>query len=174
MPESTCLQQELDGLSERYTQTCVELIHAQQTTGHRQALMQEKEREVEELRKENRELQVCLTEEMSLMRSFMTGQSTGLVSLGSCERSSSELETMLRVKENEIEYLHKEICCLRNEVQSLMKEKQELSERYKQVYVELINMKSLSGREITSLKEHLSLASAALEEEHLLGNSTNQ
>ncbi|GAA6079434.1 TRIO and F-actin-binding protein isoform X1 [Tachysurus ichikawai] len=72
---------------------------------------------------------------------------------------------LLRVKENEIEYLHKEISCLRNEIQSLIKENQDLSERYKTVYVELCAVKGLSDREVSSLKEHLRLTNAALEEE---------
>ncbi|XP_053471895.1 TRIO and F-actin-binding protein [Ictalurus furcatus] len=163
--ECVSLQQELDGLSERYTQRCVELTQLQNATGQRHTLMEERHREVEQLRKENQELQARLTEEMSLMRSFITGQRSGVVPVGSYERSASELEMLLRVKENEIEYLHKEISCLRNEVQSLIKEKLDLSERYKAVYVELCGLKGLSEREISSLKEHLRLTNAALEEE---------
>ncbi|XP_017571969.1 TRIO and F-actin-binding protein [Pygocentrus nattereri] len=174
LPESVSLQQELEGLSERYSQRCVELRRVQHTAGQKHTLIQEKEREVLQLRKENQDLQARLTEEMSLMRSFITGQKSGVVSIGSLEHSSSELEMLLRVKENEIEYLHKEIGCLRNEIQSLTKEKQELSERYKAVYVELSGIKGLSDREIMSLREHLRLTNAALEEEQLYGNSTNQ
>ncbi|XP_053086091.1 TRIO and F-actin-binding protein [Pangasianodon hypophthalmus] len=163
--ECVSLQQELDGLSERYTQRCVELTQLQNATGQRHTLIEERHREVEQLRKENQELQARLTEEMSLMRSFITGQRSGVIAVGSYEHSASELEMLLRVKENEIEYLHKEISCLRNEIQSLIKEKQELSERYKAVYVELCGLKGLSDREISSLKEHLRLTNAALEEE---------
>uniref|UniRef100_A0A3B4CGG8 PH domain-containing protein n=1 Tax=Pygocentrus nattereri TaxID=42514 RepID=A0A3B4CGG8_PYGNA len=105
-PESVSLQQELEGLSERYSQRCVELRRVQHTAGQKHTLIQEKEREVLQLRKENQDLQARLTEEMSLMRSFITGQKSGM---------------LLRVKENEIEYLHKEIGCLRNEIQSLTK-----------------------------------------------------
>ncbi|KAI4880087.1 hypothetical protein NFI96_025383, partial [Prochilodus magdalenae] len=174
LPECVSLQQELEGLSERYSQRCVELTRVQHSAGQKHTLIQEKEREVEQLRKENQDLQARLTEEMSHMRSFITGQKSGVVSIGSYERSSSELEMLLRVKENEIEYLHKEVNCLRNEIHSLSKEKQELSERYKAVYVELSGTKGLNEREITSLREHLRLTNAALEEEHLRGNSTNQ
>ncbi|GAA6083155.1 TRIO and F-actin-binding protein isoform X1, partial [Tachysurus ichikawai] len=38
------------------------------------------------------ELQERLNEEMSLMRSFITGQRSGVVPVGSYERSASELE----------------------------------------------------------------------------------
>ncbi|XP_058237208.1 TRIO and F-actin-binding protein isoform X2 [Hemibagrus wyckioides] len=163
--ECVSLQQELDGLSEQYTQRCVELTDLQNVTGQRHTLIKERHREVEQLRKENQELQARLTEEMSLMRSFITGQRSGVVPVGSYERSASELEMLLRVKENEIEYLHKEISCLRNEIQSLIKEKQDMSERYKAMYMELCALKGLSDREISSLKEHLRLTSAALDEE---------
>uniref|UniRef100_W5K0P1 TRIO and F-actin binding protein a n=1 Tax=Astyanax mexicanus TaxID=7994 RepID=W5K0P1_ASTMX len=143
-PESQSLQQELDGLSERYSQRCVELNRVQHTAGHKHTLIQEKEREVERLQRENQELRARLTEEMSLMRSFITGQRSGVVPVGSYERSTSELE-------------------------------HELSERYKAVYVELCGVKGLSERESTTLKEHLRLANAALEEkEHHNGNDTNQ
>ncbi|KAB5523635.1 hypothetical protein PHYPO_G00154830 [Pangasianodon hypophthalmus] len=134
--ECVSLQQELDGLSERYTQRCVELTQLQNATGQRHTLIEERHREVEQLRKENQELQARLTEEMSLMRSFITGQRSGVIAVGSYEHSASELE-----------------------------EKQELSERYKAVYVELCGLKGLSDREISSLKEHLRLTNAALEEE---------
>ncbi|KAG9262645.1 TRIO and F-actin-binding protein-like isoform X2 [Astyanax mexicanus] len=175
LPESQSLQQELDGLSERYSQRCVELNRVQHTAGHKHTLIQEKEREVERLQRENQELRARLTEEMSLMRSFITVQRSGVVPVGSYERSTSELEMLLRMKENEIEHLQKEINCLRNEVQSLAKDQHELSERYKAVYVELCGVKGLSERESTTLKEHLRLANAALEEkEHHNGNDTNQ
>ncbi len=49
-----------------------------------------------------------------------------------------------------------------------------LSERYKQVYVELTELRGRSERDINALKEHLKLTDAALEESRLLGNSTNQ
>ncbi|XP_060755096.1 TRIO and F-actin-binding protein [Neoarius graeffei] len=163
--ECVCLQQELDGLSERYTQRCVELTQLQNTTGQRHTLIEERHREMEQLQRENQELQARLTEEMSLMRSFITDQRSGIVPVRSYEHSASELEMLLRAKENEIEYLHKEISCLRSEIQSLIKEKQELSERYKAVYVELCGLKGLSDLEISSLKEHLRLTNAALKEE---------
>ncbi|XP_051561702.1 TRIO and F-actin-binding protein isoform X2 [Myxocyprinus asiaticus] len=173
--KSVSLQHELDGLSEHYSQQCVELNHINHnSTEERDGAIQQKEREMEQLRRENQELQVCLTEEISLMRSFITGQRSGVVPLGGYERSTSELEMFLRVKEGEVEYLHKEISCLKKEVQSLTKENETLSERYKEVYVELSELKGRSEREINSLKQHLNLTNAALEEEHLLGNSTDQ
>ncbi|XP_050961790.1 myosin phosphatase Rho-interacting protein [Labeo rohita] len=172
--ESLSLQQELDGLSERYSQQCVELNRVQNSTEERNGEIRQKEREMEQLRQENQELQARLTEEISLMRSFITGQRSGVVPFGSYERSTSELEMLLKVKESEVEFLHKEISCLRKEVQTLTKENEVLSERYKQVYVELTELRGRSERDINALKEHLKLTNAALEEGRLLGNSTDQ
>lgn len=170
--ESLSLQRELDGLSERYSQQCVELNRVQNSTEERGGAIRQKEREMEQLRKENQELQARLTEEISLMRSFITGQRSGVVPLGSYERSTSELEMLLKVKESEVEFLHKEISCLRKEVQTLTKENQALSERYKEVYVELSELRGRSERDINALKEHLKLTDAALQEGRLLGNSS--
>ncbi|XP_077101904.1 uncharacterized protein triobpa isoform X2 [Siphateles boraxobius] len=169
--ESLSLQRELGGLSERYSQQCVELNRVQNSTEERDGAIRQKERDMEQLRQENQELQARLTEEMSLMRSFITGQRSGVVPLGSYERSTSELEMLLKVKESEVDYLHKEISCLRKEVQTLTKENEALSERYKEVYVELTELRGRSERDINALKEHLKLTDAALEEGRLLGNS---
>ncbi|XP_059408906.1 TRIO and F-actin-binding protein-like [Carassius carassius] len=172
--ESLSLQQELDGLSERYSQQCVELNRIQNSTEEQNGEIRQKEREMEQLRQENQELQAHLTEEINLMRSFITGQRSGVVPLSSYERSTSELEMLLKVKESEVEFLHKEISCLRKEVQNLTKENEVLSERYKQVYVELTELRGRSERDINALKEHLKLTNAALEEGRLLANSTDQ
>uniref|UniRef100_A0A8C7PV17 TRIO and F-actin binding protein b n=1 Tax=Oncorhynchus mykiss TaxID=8022 RepID=A0A8C7PV17_ONCMY len=80
-------------------------------------------------------------------------------------------QVLLRVKENEVQYLHKEISCLRNELQFLNTEKQSACERYKEVHGELSGMKRRSEREIQSLREHLRLAMVALQEGQKLGNS---
>ncbi|XP_073762300.1 TRIO and F-actin-binding protein isoform X2 [Danio rerio] len=172
--ESLSLQRELDGLSQRYSQQCVELNRIQSGTDERDGQIRQKERDMEQLRMENQELQARLTEEISLMRSFITGQRSGVVPLGSYERSTSELEMLLKVKESEVEFLHKEISCLRKEVQTLTKENEALGERYKEVYVELSELRGRSERDINALKQHLKLTDAALEEGRLLGNSDNQ
>lgn len=51
--ESLSLQRELDGLSERYSQQCVELNHVQNSTEERVGAIRQKEREMEQLRQEN-------------------------------------------------------------------------------------------------------------------------
>ncbi|KAM4634898.1 TRIO and F-actin binding protein b [Polymixia lowei] len=169
--ETQALQRELAGLSEQYSQKCLELNRAEQSNAERERDISRKERDMEQLRKENQDIQARLTEEIGRMRSGITGQGSEGISNDNTDRTSYELEVLLRVKENEVEYLHKEISCLRNELQFLNREKRLACERYKEVHEELSGMKGRSEREIQSLKEHLRLAMAALQEGQVLGNS---
>ncbi|KAG7216218.1 hypothetical protein INR49_029067 [Caranx melampygus] len=165
--ETQSLQRELAGLSERYSQKCLELNRAEQNNAEREREISRKERDMEQLKKENQDLKARLTEEISRIRSTITHQG----SEDNKDRMPCELEVLLRVKENEIEYLHKEISCLRNELQVLNTEKRLACKRYTEVHEELSGMKGRSEREIQSLKEHLRLAMAALQEGQKLGNS---
>ncbi|XP_034045734.1 uncharacterized protein LOC117527479 isoform X2 [Thalassophryne amazonica] len=165
--ETQTLQRELAGLSERYSQKCLELNRAEQNNAEREREISRKERDMEQLRKENQDLKNRLMAEMSRMRSTITDQGTD----DNRNKNTCELQVLLRVKENEIEYLHKEISCLRNELQFLSSEKRLACERYSEVNEELNGMKGRSEREIQSLKEHLRLAMAALQEGQMLGNS---
>ncbi|XP_064171163.1 TRIO and F-actin-binding protein-like isoform X2 [Anguilla rostrata] len=163
------LRRELDSLSERYSQKCLQLNRAEQSSGEREREISRREREMEQLRKENQELQSSLMEEISHMRT--KGQGSEVISPDNCERNSCELEVLLRVKEKEAQYLYREITCLRNELQSLHMEKQTACDRYKEVYAEMNLIKSRSEQEIEALKDHLKLALAALHERELFGNS---
>ncbi|XP_014838604.1 PREDICTED: TRIO and F-actin-binding protein isoform X2 [Poecilia mexicana] len=165
--ETLALQRELAGLSERYSQKCLELNKAEQRNAEREREVSRRERDVEQLRKENVELKSRLTDEMSRTRSALTDRG----SEDDKDKTSCELEVLLRMKDNEIEYLHKEISCLRNELQFLNMEKQLACERYAEVHGELNGMRGRTEREIQSLKEHLRLAMAALQEGQKLGNS---
>ncbi|XP_026180697.1 TRIO and F-actin binding protein b isoform X2 [Mastacembelus armatus] len=165
--ETQSLQRELAGLSERYSQKCLELNRAEQNNAEREREISRRERDMEQLKKENQNLKARLTEEISRRRSAVTDQGSG----DNKDRLHCELEVLLRVKENEIEYLHKEISCLRNELQFLNTEKRLACERYTEVQEELSGVKGRSEREIQSLKEHLRLAMAALQEGQKLGNS---
>ncbi|KAG5853937.1 hypothetical protein ANANG_G00032130 [Anguilla anguilla] len=170
--ETLGLQRELDDLSERYSQKCLELNRAEQSNAEREREISRREREMAQLRKENQELESRLKDEISHMSPFITGQGSGVsVSLSSHELSSCDLEMLLRVKENELQYLHREISCLRDELHSLIKEKRSACDRYKEVYTELGRMKSRSEQEIEALKEHLKLAMAALQEGQQLENN---
>ncbi|XP_029950246.1 myosin phosphatase Rho-interacting protein-like [Salarias fasciatus] len=164
MPQADVLHSELDVLSDRYSQKCLELSRTEQSTRTRDAELSRKDRELEQLRRENQELKVKLAEEISRMRYFITGQRSDVVSVGNKERAASEVETLLRAKENEVQYLKKEISCLQDEVQSLTKEKEAAYERYKEAYVELSNTRGRGQLEMGSLNEHLRLANAALQE----------
>uniref|UniRef100_UPI0037E9BB82 TRIO and F-actin-binding protein-like isoform X2 n=1 Tax=Semicossyphus pulcher TaxID=241346 RepID=UPI0037E9BB82 len=164
MPQAEVLHSELDVLSERYSQTCLQLSRTEQSSKGRETELSCKERELEQLRRENQELKAKLAEEISRMRYFITGQRSDTVTLGNTERSASEVELLLRAKDNEVQYLKKEISCLQNEVQSLAKEKDVACDRYKEAYVELSDLKGRSQLEMGSLNEHLRLANAALQE----------
>ncbi|XP_038569853.1 TRIO and F-actin-binding protein-like [Micropterus salmoides] len=164
MPQADILHSELDVLSERYSQKCLELSRTEQSSKGREMELGRKERELEQLKRENEELKAKLAEEISRMRYFITGQRSGMVSPSNTECTVSEVETLLRAKDNEVQYLKKEISCLQNEVQLLIKEKEEAYERYKEAYIELSDMKGRSQLEMGSLNKHLRLANAALQE----------
>ncbi|XP_041641733.1 myosin phosphatase Rho-interacting protein-like isoform X3 [Cheilinus undulatus] len=165
MPPADVLHSELDVLSERYSQTCLQLNHTEQSGKGRENVLHHKERELEQLRRENQELKAKLAEEISRMRYFITGQRLDTLSLATTEHSASEIEVLLRAKDNEVQSLKKEISCLQNEVQSLAKEKDAACERYKKAYVELSELRGRSQLEMGSLNTHLRLANAALQEE---------
>ncbi|XP_035381566.1 TRIO and F-actin binding protein b [Electrophorus electricus] len=168
--EVVCLRRELQSLSEQYTQKCVQLTQAQQSSGVRQRELDIQERELEQLRRENQDLHTRLAEEIQRMRSCITGQeevATGDTKL----RTVCELEVLLRVKNTEVNYLQKEITCLRNEVHFLNVEKQSVCERYMSVCEDLKVFKERNEQELQSLREHLRLAMAALQEGQGLGNS---
>ncbi|KAF4080924.1 hypothetical protein AMELA_G00176520 [Ameiurus melas] len=170
--ELVSLRRELDGLSDRYSQKCLELNREQQNNGEKERQISMKEREMEQLRRQNQDLHSRLTEEFRRMRSFATGQRSeeGIVD-GNKGRSVCELEVLLRVKHNELEYLHKEIMCLRNEVQFLTTEKQSVCVQYQNVCEELKVLKERSEGEVQTLQERLRLTIAALQEERGLHNS---
>ncbi|XP_034450445.1 myosin phosphatase Rho-interacting protein-like isoform X1 [Hippoglossus hippoglossus] len=161
MPQAEVFHSELDVLSERYSQKCLELNRTELSSKSQETELGRKERELEQLRRENQELKAKLAEEISRMRYFITGQRSDTVSLGS---AASDVEMLLRAKGNEVQYLKKEISCLQNEVQSLNKEKGAAYEHYKEAYVELSDTRGRSQLEMGSLNEHLRLANAALQE----------
>lgn len=165
--ESRAFQRELAGLSERYSQKCLELNRAEQSNGEREREISRKERDMEQLRKENQDLKARLKEEMGRSQAAVGDRRSEDAKDG----TSCELQVLLRMKENEIEYLHKEIGCLRNELQFLSTEKRLACKRYEEMREELGGVKDRNEREIQNLKEHLRLTMAALQEGQNLGNS---
>ncbi|XP_069823354.1 TRIO and F-actin-binding protein isoform X2 [Dendropsophus ebraccatus] len=172
--EMDALRRELQTLSERYSQKCLEIGALNQTASDRERELQRYQQEGQELLRQNQELNNRLSEEIAKLRSFMAsnGPSDGRLQAG--EKNTAELEVLLRVKENELQYLRKEVSCLREDLQNMQKDKRYASEKYKDIYVELNNIKSRSEREIDQLKEHLRLAMAALREEAAMRNSVGE
>uniref|UniRef100_A0A3B3DQ78 PH domain-containing protein n=1 Tax=Oryzias melastigma TaxID=30732 RepID=A0A3B3DQ78_ORYME len=165
MPRADALHGELNALSEQYSQKCLELSCTEQNSKRREAELDFKKRELQQLQRENQELKTKLAAEISRMRHFITGQRSDVVSLGNTEHTVSDLETLLKAKENEVQYLRKEMTCLQNQVQTLTKEKDAAYERYKEAYVELTATRGRGQLEMNALNEHLRLTNAALQEE---------
>ncbi|XP_056379890.1 TRIO and F-actin-binding protein isoform X3 [Hyla sarda] len=172
--EMDALRRELQTLSERYSQKCLEIGSMNQAASERERELQRCQQEGQELLRQNQELNNRLSEEIAKLRSFMAGNGPSDGRLHAGERNTAELEVLLRVKENELQYLRKEVSCLRDDLQNMQKDKRYASEKYKDIYVELNNIKSRSEREIDQLKEHLRLAMAALREEAAMRNSVGE
>ncbi|XP_040215447.1 TRIO and F-actin-binding protein isoform X1 [Rana temporaria] len=168
------LRRELQTLSERYSQKCLEIGALNQAAAERERELQRCQQEAQELLRQNQELNNRFSEEIAKLRTFMSGNGPNDGRLQVGEKNSTELEVLLRVKENELQYLRKEVSCLREDLQNMQKDKRYASEKYKDIYVELNNIKSRSEREIDQLKEHLRLAMSALREEAALRNSVGE
>ncbi|XP_047405186.1 TRIO and F-actin-binding protein isoform X2 [Sciurus carolinensis] len=167
------LKRELQVLSEQYSQKCLEIGALTRQAEEREDTLRRCQQEGQELLRHNQELHAHLSEEISRLRGFVALQGTGN-SRGRPERSSCELEVLLRVKENELQYLKKEVRCLRDELQVMQKDQRSTSGKYQDVYVELNHIKTRSEREIEQLREHLRLAMAALQEKESTRNSLAQ
>ncbi|XP_074979917.1 TRIO and F-actin-binding protein isoform X3 [Caretta caretta] len=168
------LKRELQVLSEQYSQKCLEIGNLTEKAEEREQMLQRCQQEGKELLRQNQELQTCLSEEIQRLRTFITAQGTGDGALHNGERSSCELEVLLRVKENELRYLKKEVQCLKDELQMMQKDRRFASGKYQDVYAELNHVKLRSEREMEQLKEHLRLAMAALQEKETLRNSISE
>lgn len=160
------LRRELQVLSERYSQKCLEIGALTQQAEEREHTLRCCQQEGQELQRHNQDLHARLSEEIEQLRSFIVSQGAGKgCGRGGKQRSSCELEVLLRVKENELQYLKREVQSLRDELLALQKDKRLTSGQYQDVYVELDHIKTRSEREIEQLKEHLRLAMAALQEQ---------
>ncbi|KAM9769374.1 uncharacterized protein ACNS7B_021632 [Menidia menidia] len=164
LPQADVLHSKLDVLSERYSQKCQELSRTERSGKSQESELDRKQKELEQLQRENQDLKNKLAEEISRIRYFITGQRLDVDSIGNTGCTSSDLETLLRAKENEVEYLKREISCLQDKVQYLTKEKEEAYKHYQEAYVELSDMRGRSQLELGSLNEHLRLTNAALQE----------
>ncbi|XP_041337440.1 TRIO and F-actin-binding protein isoform X2 [Pyrgilauda ruficollis] len=165
------LKRELQVLSEQYSQKCLEIGELTQKAEEREQILERCQQEGKDLLQKNQELQTRLSDEIGKLRSFISSRGSGDRAAHNNERSSCELEVLLRVKENELQYVKKEVQCLREELQMMQKDKRFASGKYQDVYAELNHIKVRSEREIEQLKEHLRLAMAALQEKESLCNS---
>lgn len=165
------LKRELQVLSEQYSQKCLEIGALTRQAEERERTLRRCQQEGQELLRHNQDLHARLSEEIDRLRGFIASQGTGNGRGRSHERSSYELEVLLRVKENELQYLKKEVQCLRDELQVMQKDPHCGSGKYEDLHVELNHIKARSEREIAQLKEHLRLAMAALREKEAARNS---
>ncbi|XP_070612259.1 TRIO and F-actin-binding protein isoform X2 [Erythrolamprus reginae] len=164
------LKRELQVLSEQYSQKCLQIGGLVQKAEEQEQMLQRCQQEGKELLRQNQELQRRLSEEIGQLRDFIAARASRSGASHN-EKNSCELEVLLRVKENELQYQKQEVQCLREELQMIQKDKKFASGKYHDIYLELNHIKQRSEREIEHLKEHLRLAMAALEEKEMLHNN---
>ncbi|XP_073504619.1 myosin phosphatase Rho-interacting protein isoform X13 [Phyllobates terribilis] len=161
LEELQSVQRELEVLSEQYSQKCLENAHlAQALEAERQALRQ-CQRENQELNAHNQELNNRLATEITRLRNLVTGDG-GEVSPLTQGKDVYELEVLLRVKESEIQYQKQEISSLKDELQTALRDKKYASDKYKDIYSELSNVKAKAECDISRLKEQLKAATEML------------
>ncbi|XP_040296788.1 myosin phosphatase Rho-interacting protein isoform X5 [Bufo bufo] len=161
LEELQSVQRELEVLSEQYSQKCLENAHlAQALEAERQALRQ-CQRENQELNAHNQELNNRLASEITRLRNLVTGEG-GEVSPLTQGKDVYELEVLLRVKESEIQYQKQEISSLKDELQTALRDKKYASDKYKDIYSELSNVKAKAECDISRLKEQLKAATEML------------
>ncbi|XP_064529348.1 myosin phosphatase Rho-interacting protein isoform X7 [Pseudopipra pipra] len=163
LEELQSVQRELEVLSEQYSQKCLENAHlAQALEAERQALRQ-CQRENQELNAHNQELNNRLAEEITQLRSLLMGEGGGEAAGSPLTQGKDayELEVLLRVKESEIQYLKQEICSLKDELQTALRDKKYASDKYKDIYTELSIVKAKADCDISRLKEQLKAATEA-------------
>ncbi|XP_037553692.1 TRIO and F-actin-binding protein [Nematolebias whitei] len=164
MPQADVLHGGLNVMSERFAQKCLELNGVERSSKSRETTLELRQRELEQLQRENQELKNKLAEEISRMRYFITGQRSHVGSVCRTEDAASDLETLVRAKEHEVQHLKTEISCLQSEVQSLTEEKEAAYTLYKEASMKLSDARGRSQLEMNSLNEHLRLVDAALQE----------
>ncbi|KAM3917204.1 myosin phosphatase Rho-interacting protein isoform 11-T14 [Leptodactylus fuscus] len=161
LEELQSVQRELEVLSEQYSQKCLENAHlAQALEAERQALRQ-CQRENQELNAHNQELNNRLASEITRLRNLVTGDG-GEVSPLTQGKDVYELEVLLRVKESEIQYQKQEISSLKDELQTALRDKKYATDKYKDIYSELSNVKAKAECDISRLKEQLKSATEML------------
>lgn len=138
--ELESLHRELEVLSEQYSQKCLENTHLSQTMEAEREALSIVQREIQELRTHNRELNECLAAELSLMHSRMNGEVKHTQ-----EKDAYQLEVNLRLKESEIK-------CLKWEISSLKLELQAANTHFKELQSELCTLGVKTQSDFTKLR----------------------
>ncbi|XP_059410414.1 myosin phosphatase Rho-interacting protein isoform X1 [Carassius carassius] len=128
--ELETLHRELEVLSEQYSQKCLENTHLNHTVETEREALSTTQRENQELRIHNQELNEFLAAELSMMHSHLNGEVKH--SQSSQEKDMYQLEVNLRVKESEIK-------CLKQEINSLKLGLQAGNTYFKELDSELIS-----------------------------------
>ncbi|XP_036408378.1 myosin phosphatase Rho-interacting protein-like isoform X2 [Megalops cyprinoides] len=159
--ELVLLQQELQAVSEHYSQKCLESAHlASALEAERQALLQ-CQRENQELSAHNQDLNNRLAMEVTELRSMTCqdeGDTCGLIP----GKEAYELEVMLRVKESEVQYLKQEVSSLKEELQTTQRDKKFATDKYKDTYTELSIVRAKAERDLALLRDQLQQAHDAM------------
>ncbi|KFP88099.1 TRIO and F-actin-binding protein, partial [Acanthisitta chloris] len=169
------LKRELQALSEQYSQKCLEIGELTQKAEEREQILQRCQQEEKNLLRKNQAREGVSLPAETAEHVPPSHSTASLLKLPFTSGSSppSLPQVLLRVKENELQYVKKEVQCLREELQMMQKDKRFASGKYQDVYAELNHIKVRSQREIEQLKEHLRLAMAALQEKESLCNSVS-
>uniref|UniRef100_A0A8C1RGM7 Si:ch211-23l10.3 n=1 Tax=Cyprinus carpio TaxID=7962 RepID=A0A8C1RGM7_CYPCA len=114
--ELETVHRELEVLSEQYSQKCLENTHLTRSIETEREALSTTQRENQELRIHNQELNEFLAAELSLMHSHMNGEVKH--SQSSQEKDMYQLEVNLRVKESEIKCLKQKVNSLKLELQA--------------------------------------------------------
>ncbi|XP_067284997.1 protein outspread isoform X3 [Pseudorasbora parva] len=141
--EVETLHRELEVLSEQYSQKCLENTNLTRTIETEREAMSSTQRENQELRTHNQEMNECLAAELSLMHSRMNGEVKH--SQYSQEKDMYQLEVNLRVKESEIK-------CLKQEINSLKFELQAGNMHFKELDSELSHLEVKTQNDFTELR----------------------
>nr|XP_036847852.1 LOW QUALITY PROTEIN: myosin phosphatase Rho-interacting protein-like [Manis javanica] len=164
LKELPSVQQELEVLSEQYSQKCLENAHLAQAPEAEWQALRQCQRENQELNAHNQELNNHLAAEMAQLLTLLTGD-TGGEAAGSRltqGKDTYELEVLLLVKELEIQYLKQEISSLKDELQMALREKKYASDKYKDIYTKLSIVRAKADCDVSRLGEQLKAATEAL------------
>uniref|UniRef100_A0A3Q2QT58 PH domain-containing protein n=1 Tax=Fundulus heteroclitus TaxID=8078 RepID=A0A3Q2QT58_FUNHE len=140
--ELASFQRELDVLSQQFSLKCLENGHLVQALDAERKALCQCQQENQDLRSRN---QVRLLFISPVLHDLF-------------------LTITLRVKESEVQCLKQEVASLKEELQAAVKDKRNVTKKYKDVHTELSIIRAKAEQEAEALRENLRLAHQALEE----------